>query len=421
MGRVWSEEHKYQTWLEIELAVCEVLAHKKKIPSWAWQAIRERARFDIHQIQAVEAKVKHDVIAFLTVVNQFVGPASRYIHQGMTSSDLLDTALALQLCRAADLIGKKLTRLEIILKQLARRHARTVTIGRTHGVHAEPITFGWKMAVWRQEVKRHQIRLRRAREVIAVGKISGPVGTYTNIEPWVEAAVCRQLRLKPEPVANQIVQRERHAEWMTTLALIAASLEKFAVEIRHLQRSEVLEAEEPFTEGQKGSSAMPHKRNPIACERVTGLARIVRANAMASLENVALWHERDISHSSVERIALPDSCIAVDYMLQVMNDVLQDLRVYPKRMKQNIDATRGLVFSQRVLITLTKKGLSREQAYEVVQKNAMRCWENGKSFQTHLAGDPLVKRTMSSKELQACFRLEPYFKHIPNVLRRLGI
>lgn len=421
MGSLWSEEHKFQTWLRIELAVCEALAKKKKIPMVAWREIRDRARFDVEEIQVVEERVKHDVIAFLTVVNASVGPSSRYIHQGMTSSDLLDTALAIQLCEAADLLKAKLIKLEKILRDLARRYAATPMMGRTHGIHAEPMTFGWKVAVWWQETKRNLERLKRAKQTVAVGKISGPVGTYTNIEPWVEEAVCRLLHLRPEPVATQVVQRDRHAEWMTTLAIIAASLEKFAVEIRHLQRSEVLEAEEPFTEGQKGSSAMPHKRNPIMCERVTGLARVVRANAAASLENVALWHERDISHSSVERITLPDSCIAVDYMLQVMRDVLSGLKVYPERMRRNIDATRGLVFSQRVLIALTKKGLTRETAYETVQRHAMRCWEESRPLELALAKDPVVRHRLSSRELASCFQLQPYLKQIPNALRRVGL
>jgi len=419
MGKVWSEETKFQKWLEIELAVCEVLAAKRRIPAEAWRQIRSRARLDIHEIHRVESKVKHDVMAFLTVLNASVGPASRFIHQGLTSSDLLDTALALQLREASHLLEVKLSRLASLLKALAKRYATTPMIGRTHGIHAEPMTFGWKMAIWWQEIERHRERLKRARAITAVGKISGPVGTYTMIEPWVEAAVCRKLKLKAEPFANQVVQRDRHAEWMTTLALIASSLEKFAVEIRHLQRTEVLEVEEPFTEGQKGSSAMPHKRNPILCERITGLARIVRANALPAMENIALWHERDISHSSVERVAMPDSAIALDYMLHLMIEVLSGLRVYPERMRKNLEVTKGLIFSQRVLLALTSRGWSREAAYEAVQRSAMACWQNGMPLESLLAADPEIKKSLSDRDLAECFRLDTYLKVIPKKLRRL--
>ncbi len=421
MGALWSQTEKYAAWLRVELAVCEAYARRGHIPPDALTRIKAKARVEPGRIDAIEARVRHDVIAFLTNLEEALGADSRYVHVGLTSSDVVDTALALQLQQASGLLLEGLEALRHALRELALKHKDTLAVGRTHGVHAEPITFGLKAAVWYAEAGRNLERLRRAKEAVRVGKISGAVGTFAHVEPDVEAEVCRALGLEPAPISTQIVERDRHAEYMTTLALVAASLEKIAVEIRTLQRTEILEAEEPFTEGQKGSSAMPHKRNPVACEQVCGLARLVRANAQAALENVALWGERDISHSSVERVILPDSTILVDYMLHQMVRILEGLNVYPERMRENFDRSHGLIYSQRVLLKLVEKGLPRQRAYELVQKNAMDAWREQRSFEELLARDPEVMARLAPAELKECFDPAWYLRNVDAIYRRLGL
>ena len=419
MERVWEPENKFGKWLEVELAACEAWAGLGKIPEKSLKRIVKRARFDLKRIDEIEKRVKHDVIAFLTSVAEFVGPDSRYIHMGLTSSDILDTSLALQLRDAADLIAEDILGLMAALKKKAREHKNTVMMGRSHGIHAEPMTFGLKLAVWYEEMERNLERTIRAREAISVGKLSGAVGTYSSVDPRVEMHVLRKLGLRPEPVATQVVQRDRHAEFFTTLAIIAASIEKFAVEIRHLQRTEVLEVEEPFTPGQKGSSAMPHKRNPVLSENLTGLARLVRGYAVSSLENVALWHERDISHSSVERVIGPDATILVDFMLVRFTGLIRDLVVYPERMLSNMDRLQGLVFSQKVMLRLVDKGLAREEAYGIVQGNAMKVWKGKGDFLSLLLKDRKVTGRLSKKELEACFDIKPYLKNVDYIYKRV--
>jgi len=421
MGAVWSQAAKYAAWLRLELAVCEAYARRGRIPPDALARIKGQARVDPARIDAIEARVRHDVIAFLTNLEEALGADSRYVHVGLTSSDVVDSALALQLQQASDLLLVGLQRLREVLGELALKHKDTLAVGRTHGVHAEPITFGLKAAVWYAEAGRNLERLRRAKETVRVGKISGAVGTFAHVEPEVEAEVCRGLGLEPAPVSTQVVQRDRHAEYAATLAILAASLEKIALEIRTLQRTEILEAEEPFTEGQKGSSAMPHKRNPVSCEQVCGLARIVRANALAALENMALWGERDISHSSVERVILPDSTILVDYMLDQMVRILEGLQVYPERMRENFERSHGLIYSQRVLLKLAEKGLPRQRAYEIVQANAMTAWQEQRSFQELLARDPEVTARLSPAELGECFDPGWYLRNVDAIYRRLGL
>jgi len=421
MGAVWSQATKYAAWLRVELAVCEAYARRGHIPPDALARIKGQARVDPARIDAIEARVRHDVIAFLTNLEETLGADSRYVHVGLTSSDVVDTALALQLQQASDLLLAGLQRLREVLGELALKHKDTLAVGRTHGVHAEPITFGLKAAVWYAEAGRNLERLRRAKETVRVGKISGAVGTFAHVEPDVEAEVCRGLGLEPAPVSTQVVQRDRHAEYAATLAILAASLEKIALEIRTLQRTEILEAEEPFTEGQKGSSAMPHKRNPVSCEQVCGLARLVRANALAALENMALWGERDISHSSVERVILPDSTILVDYMLHQMIRILEGLQVYPERMRENFERSHGLIYSQRVLLKLAEKGLPRQRAYEIVQANAMTAWREQRSFQELLAKDPEVTRHLAPGELKECFDPAWYLRNVDAIYRRLGL
>lgn len=419
MGRLWDADSKYRKWLDVEIAVCEAWAEIGEIPMDAVKDIKKRARFDITKIDEIEKVVKHDVIAFLTSVSQSLGAESRFIHRGLTSSDILDTALALQLREAADMIIKDIEVLMGVIKEQAYTYKDTPMIGRSHGVHAEPMTFGLKFALWYEDMKRSLARMKRAKEVVSVGKLSGAVGTFSNIPPVIEEKVCRKLGLKPEPVATQIVQRDRHAEYLTTLALIAASVEKIAVEIRHLQRTEVLEAEEQFMKGQKGSSAMPHKRNPVGCENLSGLARVVRSNALAALENIALWHERDISHSSVERIIIPDSSILVDYMLERIREILQGLRVYPKRMRDNMAGSYGLYNSQRVMLALIDKGLSRESAYDIVQRNAMASWKKGIEFRKLLLKDREVRKLLTAKEVGHIFNLEYYLKNVDYIFKRV--
>ncbi|PIQ94544.1 MAG: adenylosuccinate lyase [Nitrospirae bacterium CG_4_10_14_0_8_um_filter_41_23] len=419
MGKLWDIETKYQKWLDVEIAACEAWAELGEIPKDALKAIKKKARFDIQRIDEIEKVVKHDVIAFLTSVAQNLGIESRFIHKGLTSSDILDTALALLLQDSADIIIKDIRELMDVLKSQAYKYENTPMMGRSHGVHAEPITFGLKFALWYEDMKRNLERIKKAKDVISVGKLSGAVGTFSNIPPAIEEKVCKKLGLRPEPVATQIVQRDRHAEYLTTLALIAASIEKIAVEIRHLQMSEVLEAEEPFMAGQKGSSAMPHKRNPVGCENLTGLARLVRANAMAALENIALWHERDISHSSIERVIIPDSSILVDYMLNRIKGILEGLYVYPKRMKENMARSYGLYTSQRVMLALIEKGLDRESAYSIVQKNAMKSWKAGIQFKKLLLKDKEVKRYLTAKDIMNIFDLKYYLKNVDYIFKRV--
>lgn len=421
MAGIWEPQAKFDTWLRIEMAVCDAYARHGQIPTDALAHIKSKAKVDARRVAEIEARVKHDVIAFLTALEEQIGVDSRYVHIGMTSSDVGDTALALQLQAASEILLEGLERLQGILRQLALRYKETVAVGRTHGVHAEPIAFGLKFANWYAETGRNLERMRRAKEVVRVGKLSGAVGTFAHIPPEVEEEVCRALGLEPAPISTQIVQRDRHAEFCTTLAVVAASLEKFATEIRGLQRTEILEAEEPFAEGQKGSSAMPHKRNPVSCEQVSGLARVVRANAMAALEDVALWHERDISHSSVERIILPDSTILLDYLLDLMARVLEGMTVYPERMAENLGKSFGLIYSQRVLLKLAEKGLARQKAYEAVQRNAMRAWSERKPFAVLLAEDRAVMAHLSPEELKGCFDPGWYLRHVDAIYRRLGL
>jgi adenylosuccinate lyase len=421
MAAVWTPEAKYEAWLRVELAVCDVYAKRGLIPQDALARIRARARVSAARVDEIEATTRHDVIAFLTNLEEALGPDSRYVHMGLTSSDVVDTAQALLLQRAADLLLAGLERYRAALRTLALRHRETLCVGRTHGIHAEPMVFGLKAALWYAEAGRNWERLERARAAVRVGKLSGAVGTFAHVDPEVEEEACRLLGLDPAPISNQVVQRDRHAEFSTTLAIVAASLEKVATEIRSLQRTEVLEAEEPFTAGQKGSSAMPHKRNPVSCEQVAGLARLVRANALAALENVALWHERDISHSSVERVILPDSTCLVDYMLHQMTGILEGLQVYGERMRENMDLSFGLLFSQRVLLKLTDTGLARQKAYELVQRNAMTAWRERTAFRDLLAADPDVMARLSRQDLDACFDPAWYLRNISTIYRRVGL
>ena len=419
MGNIWTEENKYQTWLQIEILACEAMANLGEIPKKAVTAIRKQGAFSIERIEAIEEETKHDVIAFLTCVAENVGPEARYVHLGLTSSDVLDTATAVRLRQASKIILKDCDRLLAVLKKRAFQHKNTVMIGRSHGIHAEPITFGLKLALWYAEMLRNKRRMKQAMETVSVGKISGAVGTFANISPKVEAYVCRKLGLKPAPVSTQIIQRDRYAELFCTLALIASTIEKISVEIRHLQRTEVLEAEEFFSKGQKGSSAMPHKRNPIASENLSGLARLVRSNASAAMDNVALWHERDISHSSVERIIIPDTTILIDYMLTRLCGVIKNLLVYPEKMNQNLNITKGLIFSQQILLALARKGVSREDAYNLVQRNAMHVWKKGKDFKTLLQADPDIRKHLTGEEIDEIFDLDFQLRYVDTIFKRV--
>ena len=421
MAAIWEPENRFAIWLKIEILTCEAWAELGKVPREAVEEIKAKAGFDVARIDAIEREVKHDVIAFLTAVAERVGPASRHIHLGLTSSDILDTALACQMREAADLLLEDVGEVERVLTDLAVKHQGTVMIGRTHGIHAEPTTFGLKLAMWLMEVRRARERLVRAKEIASYGKLSGAVGTFANVPPRVEEYVCERLGLKPEPVSTQIIQRDRHAEYMAALGIVGASLDKFATEIRHLQRTEVREVEEPFSEGQKGSSSMPHKRNPVACEQISGLSRLLRSNVQAALENVALWHERDISHSSVERVILPDSTILLDYLLVRFREILEGMRVYPENMRRNLNATRGVIFSQQVLLSLAKAGASREAAYRMVQRNAMRAWEEGEEFKTLLLNDPEVRAVLGEAEIESCFDLGYHLRHVEEIFRRVGL
>ena len=419
MSAVWSPENRYQKWLDIEILACEAMARQGVIPRKSLQNIKKKAAFDIDRIDEIEKTTKHDVIAFLTSVTEKVGPDGRFIHMGLTSSDILDTSLAVLLKEAADILLTDMDQLLEALKAKAVTYKDTVMIGRSHGIHAEPITFGLKMALWYQEMVRNRERLVRARETIAYGKISGTVGTFSFIDPAVEAYVCRKLGLKPAPVSSQIVQRDRHAEYFTTLAIIASSLDKFAQEVRLLQRTEVREVEEFFSPGQKGSSAMPHKRNPVLSENISGLARLMRSYAVAALEDVALWHERDISHSSVERVIGPDATILLDFMLSRFTGLVAKLVVYPDRMLANLNMTHGVIFSQMVLLKLIEKGMSREDAYAVVQRHAMRSWEKGMEFKRLLVKDRDVTACMSRRELDSVFKVENFLGHIDFIFNRV--
>jgi adenylosuccinate lyase len=420
MKRVWSEENKFDQWLKVEIAVCEAWAELGEIPQEAISGIR-KANYNLERIGAFLEVTRHDMTAFLNSVAESLGEESRFIHLGLTSSDVWDTALGLQMGEAADILAEGVAELISVLKDRAVEHKHTMMMGRTHGVHAEPTTLGLKMALWTEEMKRNAARLAEAKKAVSVGKISGAVGTYATVPPRIEELACARLGLAPAPISNQIVQRDRHAQFMTTLAIIASSLEKFATEIRGLQRTEVREVEEPFGEGQTGSSAMPHKRNPELSERVCGLARLVRGNALVSMENIALWHERDISHSSAERIILPDSCLALDYMLSIFTPVIRGLKVYPENMRRNIEITRGLVFSQRVLLALINKGLTREEAYKMVQDSAMEAWQGEKSFLALLQADKRVTDRLTGDELKSLFDYDHYLKHVDTVFERLGI
>ncbi len=419
MARIWTLENKYRKWLQVELAVCEALAERGEIPAEAMQEIREKADFSVERVAEIEQETHHDVIAFLTSVAENVGPSSRYIHQGLTSSDVLDTAMALLMVEAAELLVDDLDRLLEVLKRRAYELKDTVMIGRSHGIHAEPITFGLKLALWYAEMLRNRERMAHARESIRVGKISGAVGTFANIDPAIEESVCDRLGLQPAPSSSQIIQRDRHAEYFTTLAIVGCTVEKIAVEIRHLQRTEVREAEEYFAPGQKGSSAMPHKRNPIASENLSGLARVLRGNALAAMENVPLWHERDISHSSVERVIGPDSTILMDYMLARLTRVLDRLVVYPENMRRNLELTGGLFFSQQVMLALTDKGITREDAYRLVQRNAMTVWQEGTRLEDQLKGDPEVTAHLSHEEIESLFDIRYHLKHVDTIFRRV--
>ncbi|MEJ5185724.1 MAG: adenylosuccinate lyase [Candidatus Geothermincolales bacterium] len=419
ISKIWEEENKFRKWLEIEILAVEARAKMGKVPWEAVEEIKRKAAFDVKRIAEIESVVHHDVIAFLTCVAEHVGENSRYIHYGMTSSDVLDTGLAVQMREAMDVILEEARALTTTLKESALRYRDVPMVGRTHGVHAEPMTFGHKLAIWAFEMRRNIDRLGRAREVISYGKISGAVGTYAHIEPEVEKYVCEKLGLKPAPVSSQILQRDRHAEYMAALAITGASLEKFALEIRGLQRTEVLEAEEPFARGQKGSSAMPHKRNPVVCERICGLARVLRGNLLAALENIALWHERDISHSSVERVIIPDSTMLLYYMLVKFHQVMKGLQVYPERMKRNLDLTGGLIFSESVLLALAEKGYTREEAYALVQRNAMEAWRTGRDFRALLEEDSEVTRVLTREELDEIFDVSKQLRNEEEIFRRL--
>jgi adenylosuccinate lyase len=420
MGRIWSEQNKYEKWLGVELAVCEAWAERGVVPKEALPELRN-ARFDLDAIARYLPEMHHDMTVFLRSLADSLGPESRYIHLGLTSQDVMDTGLALQLIEATELLENELRALVEAVREKAVEHKDTLCIGRSHGVHAEPTTFGLKLAAWWDELHRQTHRLTQAKETISVGKVSGTVGTHATVPPDVEADVCGRLGLLPEPVSTQIVHRDRHAQYVSTLALIAASLEKFSTEIRHLQRTEVLEAEEPFAKGQTGSSSMPHKRNPEKCERISGLARLFRGYATAALENVALWHERDISHSSVERIILPDACILLDYMLDMFTGIVRGLQVYPENMKRNLELTQGLVFSQRVLLALIEKGLGREEAYKLVQRNSMRAWRERTPFLDLLCGDEEVVRHLSRDEMASLFDYNFYTRHVDDSFRRVGL
>lgn len=419
MGAVWTEKNKYRTWLDVELAVCDAWAKLGRIPRPALREIKSKAAFAEKRISELERVVKHDIIAFLTCVAEHVGPSSRYIHMGLTSYDVVDTALSLLIKESLDKVEARLLDLRQVLKRQALRHRKTICIGRTHGVHAEPVTFGFKVLVWYEETGRHLERIRRARDVISVGRISGAVGTYIHLDPRVETSALKALGLRPAKISTQVLQRDRHAEVLSALALLTASLEKFALEVRHLQKTEVLEVEEPFTKGQKGSSSMPHKKNPVRCERIAGLARLVRANAQVGLDNIGLWHERDISHSSAERVIFPDSFILTDYLLAETTEIIAGWVVHLRRMKANVEATRGLIFSQSVLLALTRGGLRREEAYQIVQRSSLKAWQEGLDFRSLIEADPDVRKVLRPADIARCFSLAPYLGKIDYIFKKV--
>ncbi|MFW5995776.1 MAG: adenylosuccinate lyase [Halanaerobiaceae bacterium] len=421
MKQVWSEESKYEKWLEIELAVCRVRAERGEIPRMAVEKIEENVKLDIARIKEIEEKTRHDILAFVEGINETLGNESRFVHMGLTSSDVKDTARALQMKEAVEILLADLHQLRETLAEEAVKHKETVMIGRTHGVHAEPVTWGLKLAIWYEELGRHIDRLEDVKEVVSYGQMSGAVGTYISVKPEVESLVCEELGLKPARVSSQILQRDRHADFLNNLALVAASLEKFATEVRNLQRTDILEVEEGFRSGQKGSSAMPHKKNPIICERISGLARVVRGNTVPGMENINLWHERDLTHSSVERVVLPDSSLLLDYMLKKFNMVLNELVVNKDKMRQNLDRTRGLIFSQKVLLALVDAGLERERAYELAQENAMQAWEKGRDFRELVKADSRISDYLGEKELEAIFDYRNFLTELDAVYRRLGL
>jgi adenylosuccinate lyase len=421
MASLWTDRNRLERMLEVEIAAAQAMVGEGLVPAKALAVIKKKAKINAARIHEIETRVKHDVIAFLTQLEETIGPEARYLHLGLTSSDVLDTSLSLQMRQAADLLIRDVQTLRKTTAALALRHKGTLTAGRTHGVHAEPTTFGLKAASWYAELGRDEIRLKEVRAVINRGKLSGAVGTFAHNKPSLEVRVCRTLGLEPETVATQVIPRDRHADFLCALAIVGGTLERIAVEIRHLQRTEVLEAEEPFTEGQKGSSAMPHKRNPIGCENICGLARLLRSNAQAALENMALWHERDISHSSVERVILPDSTILLDFALHRMNGILGGLRVYPERMRQNLAKTEEFTASEKILLTLVKKGMARQKAYEMIQKHALHAWTNGVSFRSLVESDPELSKKLTARELEKCFDLSDHFRHVDEIFKRAGI
>jgi len=421
MSAVWSDENKFQKMLDIEILACEALANLGKIPQKELKKIKSKARFDIKRIEKIEKTTRHDVIAFLHNIAEYIGDSSRFVHQGLTSSDVLDTGLSVMMKESADIILEDLKALKGELRKKANKYKYTIMAGRSHGMHAEPTTFGLKLALFFDEINRGIERINRAKEIISIGKISGPVGTYSNVEPYVERYVCKKLGLRPANVSTQILQRDRHAEYLSEIAIVGATLEKIATEFRNLQKTEVREVEEPFGTGQKGSSAMPHKRNPVMCERIAGLARVLRANAMVSMENVALWHERDISHSSAERIIIPDSAILLDYMLNQMAEIVKGLLVYPENMTANLAKTKGLVFSARILVELEKRGVERRRAYDIIQRCAMKVWEKGIDFKEALKGDGDFIKLVKSKEIDDFFNVAYYTKHVNTIFKKAGI
>jgi adenylosuccinate lyase len=419
MGRIWNDQNRYAKWLQVELAACEAMAEEGLIPAKALENIKNKADFSVQRIQEIEEETKHDVIAFLTNLEEFIGPDSRYIHLGLTSSDVLDTSFALLLREALDLIIKTVKDFLETLKSRAMEHKNTVMIGRSHGIHAEPITFGLKLAVWYSEMSRNLKRVEEARHVISCGKLSGAVGTFANVSPKIEALTCQKLQLRPVDISTQIIQRDRHAQCFTNLAILAGSLETIAVEIRHLQRTEVLEAEEAFAKGQKGSSAMPHKKNPIGSENISGLARLVRSNSLAAMENMALWHERDISHSSVERVIGPDSTILIHYMVTRLNGIVKRLVIHPERMLENLNKTRGLIYSQQILLKLAEAGLERQTAYKMVQRNALRVWESERHFKNLIQEDSEIGTYLSPSQIDEIFSLDYHLKYVDAIFERV--
>jgi len=421
MGNIWSEKHKLELMLKIEILACEAMCKLGQIPKKSMEKIKKSAKFDIDEVKKLEEKTKHDIVAFINNVGQSLGPEARYLHMGLTSSDLLDTALSIQCVEASDILLNDIKKLLVVLKQRAKKYKETPCIARTHGVHAEPTTFGLKMAVWYDELNRNLERLEQAKETMRCGKLSGAVGTYANIDPFVEEYVCEKLNLKSANIATQIIQRDLHCQFVTTIALIGSCLNKIATEIRLLQKTEVLEVEEPFFKGQIGSSAMPHKRNPVTCERISGLSRLLRSNVQAAFENISLWHERDISHSSVERVILPDCTITLNYMFHKLIPVIEGLLVYPKHMIESLSKTRGLIYSQRVLLELMKKGLAREAAYEIIQRCAMQVWQDTSNFRDVLYRDRKVRKYLKPSEIDACFDIKYYTRYADKIFKKVGL